>query len=637
MSEEKSGRVSIIVPTYNQARYLSACLDSVWFQEWPDLEVLVVDDGSTDGTQDILEEFQRAVHEDTASYAARYNARERCVERIVHRRYPEQGRLLRIISHNQNRGLSEALNTGVTAATGEFCTFVASDDIILPHMVFSLVHEIRTHHADFAYADMFIVDDLMHIIRRFSLPEYSFERSFCDWYLCGVAKLYKRELHQRYGLFDPGVHAQDHELFLRFAMGGAKFVHLPHVLAFVRAHGGERKVDNHSPAKEGLQYAESAELALKARDFFKRNMLSPPAIHTGRRTAPRVSVIIPAYNQGGYLHEALESVIAQDSDMEVLVVDDGSTDITSDILSGWASHVRILREDHSGLAAARNTGLRAACGEYVLFLDADDLLGNRVVERQLAFLDVEPPNTVAVCRNRLFQRYGEDRAPSVVGEWRLFRQHLGVHLCHFNIAPVHAFLLPRALALAAGGFDETLPACEDHEFWLRVLAVGGIFQAHPGCEVYYRRHEASLSSDTRRQNAADAGLRPVIASRRMSIPSLGYCQRAACLADAAGCGLCAIRMASQGTALVANLLELADEAFQSAVSHASILPDEEAYFLSRFITFSAYFSSKYSERFQKLYNMSISFFQEEYPDLLNMIIKSNMEKMLQKMCFMAKE
>jgi glycosyltransferase involved in cell wall biosynthesis len=258
-------RISVIVPTYNQSLYLPLCLDSIWFQDWQDLEIIVVNDGSIDVTRDVLEAYMKTVASERVSYACNYNEETDVVERYEHLRYPPDGRDLCIIHHQENKGLGAALNTGLRTATGEYCTFIASDDILLPSAMSELADALEGSNADFAYADLHIVDDDGRILRKFSFPEYSFKNSFCRWYLCGVCKLYRRELHDRIGYYDEKIKPQDHEMFLRFAMNGARFLHLPKVLAHVRIHDGDRRVENHSPANWSRLYAESAYLVMKAR------------------------------------------------------------------------------------------------------------------------------------------------------------------------------------------------------------------------------------------------------------------------------------------------------------------------------------------------------------------------------------
>ncbi|HEY2324319.1 MAG TPA: glycosyltransferase family A protein, partial [Thermoanaerobaculia bacterium] len=101
-----------------------------------------------------------------------------------------------------------------------------------------------------------------------------------------------------------------------------------------------------------------------------------------------VSVVIPSYNYARYLGEAIDSALAQTlPPLEVIVVDDGSTDETSEVLATYADRIRVLRQKNSGVAVARNSGIAAAHGEYVAFLDADDIWLPRKLELQMARFD----------------------------------------------------------------------------------------------------------------------------------------------------------------------------------------------------------------------------------------------------------
>lgn len=261
-------KASVIVPTYNQAQYLGACLDSIWFQDYPSIELIVVADPSPDDTAEVLRDFARAVREDTVSFACRLEP-DGSVSRAEHPRYVQEGRELVIIQNETRLGHTPSYNAGFRRATGDYVTYVASDDICHPGMLSALAEPLDRDEADFAYSDMFIVDDAMRILREFRLPDYDFEASFCDWYLCGVSKLYRRELHERLGYFDEAYTANDHECYQRFAMNGVRFKRVAKVLYSVRSHHG-RDEHVHSAASWKKLVAESSRLVEKARAFAQK-------------------------------------------------------------------------------------------------------------------------------------------------------------------------------------------------------------------------------------------------------------------------------------------------------------------------------------------------------------------------------
>lgn len=257
--------ISVVVPTYNQAEYLGACLDSIWFQDYPNIEIIVVADPSPDNTSEVLAQFREAVDSEVVSHAVKLEDNgEVC--RAEAPRYRKQGRKLVIHESEVRLGHTPAYNKGFQMATGEYCTYIASDDICHPQMLSEMAAVLDRDEADFVYSDMFIVDDAMRILREFRLPDYSFEASFCDWYLCGVSKLYRCSLHEQFGYYDDGYTANDHECFLRFAMKGARFLHIPKVLYSVRSHD-QRGVDVHSGESWKKLMAESSRLVEKARNF----------------------------------------------------------------------------------------------------------------------------------------------------------------------------------------------------------------------------------------------------------------------------------------------------------------------------------------------------------------------------------
>jgi len=272
---ESMEKVSVIIPTYNQARYLRACLDSVWFQDYPWLEIIVVNDGSTDRTNEALEAFVQDADYAETSFLSFYNDNSGSFERTIHKRYPQEGREFRIVRQEKNGGLAAALNTGFGICTGAYCTYVPSDNICYPHMIAELSEAMETTGADFVYSDMHVFDDDGQTVRLFRLPDYSFKACFQEWYLCGVSKLYKRSLHEVFGYYDEELLAHDHDLFQRFAVGGARFRHVPKTLMGVRQHkGDDREIDLHSHEMWHRLLEESRQLVISARRVDAVNRIS---------------------------------------------------------------------------------------------------------------------------------------------------------------------------------------------------------------------------------------------------------------------------------------------------------------------------------------------------------------------------
>jgi glycosyltransferase involved in cell wall biosynthesis len=187
---------------------------------------------------------------------------------------------------------------------------------------------------------------------------------------------------------------------------------------------------------------------------------------TGKKKVPRVSVVIPTFNRGWIIQEAVESVLAQDfDDFEVIVVDDGSTDDTLDILDAYKDRIHLLRQDNKGVSAARNKGISASSGRFIAFLDTDDLWLPGKLSIQMAFFESHP--TALICQTEEFWvRNGvrvnpkhRHKKPSGM----IFERSL--HLC---LVSPSAVMVKRSLLDVIGLFDERLKACEDYDMWLRV-------------------------------------------------------------------------------------------------------------------------------------------------------------------------
>ncbi len=181
---------------------------------------------------------------------------------------------------------------------------------------------------------------------------------------------------------------------------------------------------------------------------------------------PLVSVIIPTYNRGWILKEAIESVLAQDfTDFELIVVDDGSTDNTSEILGEFESDIRVIRQTNTGVSAARNRGIQASVGRWIAFLDSDDLWLSQKLSHQVDFLRSHADALICQTEEQWI-RNGVRVNPKVRHHkfsGLIFERSL--ELC---LVSPSAVMISKDLFIEVGLFDESLPACEDYDLWLRV-------------------------------------------------------------------------------------------------------------------------------------------------------------------------
>ena len=206
---------------------------------------------------------------------------------------------------------------------------------------------------------------------------------------------------------------------------------------------------------------------------------------------PIVSIIIPAYNYAHYLPDCIDSVLRQSyPNLDIIVVNDGSTDNTNEVIKKYAGHITYIVLNNSGLPNARNIGLKKAQGEYVLFLDADDMLHRNSITDRVSFLEGHPGVDVAVCSSRNFKIF--PFLGVLTPDWPLEKNSFNVHILYFNIAPPHAFLLRKSACDSIGWFDDSLKACEDYDYWVRAIEAGLKIARSPGL-VYYRRHGSSMS------------------------------------------------------------------------------------------------------------------------------------------------
>ncbi len=208
---------------------------------------------------------------------------------------------------------------------------------------------------------------------------------------------------------------------------------------------------------------------------------------------PAVSIIVATYNYGRYLAGALDSALAQTfTDFEVVVVDDGSTDETAEVILPYLAdaRVRYYRTANRGQPAAKNFGIRSARGPLIAFLDADDLWLPAKLQRQMALLRSDPGLGVVYTRRLLIDPDGRQLdGPQPA----LYRGLVLEAVFLRNIICFSSTLVRRAVFAEAGYFDEDLPLAIDYDLWLRV-ARAYRFDYVDEPLVKYRTGHANLSS-----------------------------------------------------------------------------------------------------------------------------------------------
>jgi glycosyltransferase involved in cell wall biosynthesis len=205
-----------------------------------------------------------------------------------------------------------------------------------------------------------------------------------------------------------------------------------------------------------------------------------------------VSVVIPTYNYGKYVVETVENVLNQTyRNFEIIVVDDGSTDDTRERLKAYADRIRYVHQENQGCAAARNTGIQAASGEWIAFLDADDLWHPQKLEVQMAYL-AKHPDIVLLAANHLEDLSGG--WPAIDIDHELPAESISVEdiVTRSRFGP--SCVLTRKDCFAeSGAFDSSLaPGAEDRDMWIRIASLfpAAILRAPLW---WYRIHGSSMS------------------------------------------------------------------------------------------------------------------------------------------------
>jgi len=406
--------ISIIIPVYNGGSYLQEAIDSALNQTYKNIEVIIINDGSTDAgkTEDIAIKF---------------------------------GNKITYIS-KPNGGVASALNTGIKQAGGQYISWLSHDDVYHPTKLETQVKYLSDLDDKncVLYSNYDLIDENSKLITTTThdhqmlvdKPLYAILRG-C---LHGCSMLISKQFFIAHGYFDETLKTtQDYDLWFKMAMNKVQFIHMPDVLIQSRWHDQQDSKTNPNTLREANELwvnftkeltddwilsCESSPYMFykKLAEFLKNTpytMAYKHALNLQRLSyqqlvefsKPRkVSVIIPFHNRISWLLECLKSVTAQTHQhLEILLINNNSTDCLDELKAVISEDSRIilLHEKQQGPASARNLGLNRASGDYVSFVDSDDLWIETKVEQQLMYMLLED-KYISYTGYHIFDEKGND-------------------------------------------------------------------------------------------------------------------------------------------------------------------------------------------------------------------------------------
>ncbi len=205
----------------------------------------------------------------------------------------------------------------------------------------------------------------------------------------------------------------------------------------------------------------------------------------------KISIVIPAYNQAEYLEDCIESAYNQTMQAhEIIIVNDGSTDNTAEIAEryrfaqypGIESHVRVIHQVNKGLSSARNTGIMAATGDYIWFLDADDIMKENAIEKMSLFMTQANADVYAPS----FQEFGKGNREVILGSFTMEDLKVGNRLGYFSC-------IRRSALIEAGGYSPRMNwGYEDYHLWFDLFARGKTVATMTDILMMYRVKDKSM-------------------------------------------------------------------------------------------------------------------------------------------------
>ena len=478
--------ISIIVPIYNVENYLRMCLDSIQNQTYQNFECILVNDGSTDSSQQIAEEY------------------------LVDSRFK--------LINQSNKGLSGARNTGISHIREEstFISFVDSDDYIYPDFLETLIENIEDD-VDIIegmlenFHDEIKVDRVCHNFDKKILitkDDKLGELALNELRVSVFPKLFRKSLLTE-DFFPEGWIFEDLAVVPELVSHSRKWIKLPKVIYGYRIRPNsittkefsEEKLDvfkifeiKYESDRTKLLVEKIKYLHLNYHDIEfvpennqykqlyeqeKQKLLSKIADYESKAL---ISIIVPIYNVEKYLRQCLDSIIAQTyQNFECLLINDGSPDNSADICREYVSkdsRFRYFEKENGGASSARNLGIECSGGAYITFIDADDWVDSDYLEVLYnALIDENADISVSTYKRfhmadncwyiHSFQRGYEKR---VFTNQELIDEFIDLDTFDYSYRYVCGKLVRKCL-LDKIAFNEMTTLGEDMEFWLKLYLI----------------------------------------------------------------------------------------------------------------------------------------------------------------------
>lgn len=459
--------VSVVMSVYNGKKHVHSAIKSILAQDFLNYEFIIVDDASSDSTPEILKSFKDP--------------------RIT------------VIRNTDNLGLTASLNIGIRAASGKYIARMDADDISVPYRFSQQFDFLEKNPALAAVGSSYYTIDEEDTVAGITnvLTKPADIRSGLirqNWFGHGSVMMRRSCLEEIGGYDERFIYAQDYDLFLRLSER-YDLANLTSPLYYWRKspHGISLR-----KKEEQRNFAETARSTAVARRS-QISVTAGDAVSTSHIT-PLVSVIVPTHNRPDMLATAISSILSQTmQSFEIIVVNDAGTDVAP-VLNQFQGKgkIRYIAHDvNCGLAAARNTGIRAATGKYIAYLDDDDTFYPNHLAMLTGFLEANDYRVAYTDANRALQQKTDNGFVTVKREVIYSRNFDYDAILVDNFIPVLCVIHEKECLSMSGMFDESLPRHEDWDLWIR-MSRHERFAHLPTvtCEYTYRPDGSGMTSST---------------------------------------------------------------------------------------------------------------------------------------------